>query len=238
MARILVNRAMPEAEETARDLEARGHQVILAPLRVCLPVDQPAPQGLPAALIATSRNAFAGKALPEEWYRLPLFCVGNRTAEIARAAGFGEVIAASGDAEALAALIVARMPPPASLVYLAGEPRGTTLEMRLAEVGHVMRIWERYRMKRLPTLPDSARGALAEGRCDALLHFSAESARVFFALAAEAGLEAAARRPVHACLSNAVADAARLAAGKPLRIIVAENPSADAMIASLDRIEA
>ena len=54
MARVLVTRAMPEAEETASQLRALGHEVLIAPLRSVEGVATPFPVQRPDAVIATS----------------------------------------------------------------------------------------------------------------------------------------------------------------------------------------
>ena len=233
MARVLVTRAMPEAEETASQLHALGHEVLIAPLRTVEDVPTPFPEPRPDAVIATSRNALRhGGPVPAGWRGLPLFCVGEKTAEAAREAGFSHVTPAGGDAAALQVMIAKACLPRSRLVYLAGEPRGPELETALRVAGFALETLLRYRMRDLDDLPDSARIALAEGRLDAALHFSAESARAFFKRAQSADLMAAACRLRHACLSPAVAAAARAAAGQALHVIIAEERSGRALVAA------
>lgn len=234
MAKVLVTRAMPEAEDTARDLVALGHIPILAPLRHAEAVMTPLPSQIPDGLIATSRNAFQhGPSLPPEWASVPVWCVGEKTADAARMAGFSVIFVADGDAIALARQVLAARPMPRRMLYLAGELRGDALETSLRAEGVDLDVVLRYRMKRRPALPKAARAALADSDIDAILHFSAESARAFFALAGAAGLVEAASRPWHCCLSSAVAEAVIEAAGRQLKTIIASKPTGFSLVEAI-----
>lgn len=233
MAGVLITRAAPEAEETASVLRARGHTVVLAPLRRVVSVNAAFPAE-PRPLVATSANALRAGPIPASWITGPLYCVGSHTAEAARQAGFQRVINADRDAGALAERILDEMPLGSRLVYLAGEPRGPELESRLSAAGMVVDVLLRYRMVRVAAFPETARRQLTEGTLDTALHFSAESARAFFALADTAGLSIEVRRLRHACLSMAVAEVAQRAAGVPLDLLVAGMPTQDALLATLD----
>ena len=124
---ILVTRPHPDNEATAAALRGMGHEVLLAPM---LRFEAVASGGdLDAgyhAVIVTSANALraidlAGHAV----LAVPLFAVGEHTAEAARAAGFAKVISAKGDSDALRDLLRARVKAKelkrkARLLYLAG----------------------------------------------------------------------------------------------------------------------
>jgi len=103
--RLWITRTRPAARETADRLAARGHDPVIAPLLAvrALPADSPVPDH--AALAFTSRNAVAVWAGLNPERALPVFCVGDATADAARVVGFSDVRSASGDARALAALI-------------------------------------------------------------------------------------------------------------------------------------
>lgn len=234
MARVLVTRAMPEAEETANLLRALGHEALIAPLRRVEGVPTRFPAEPPDALIATSGNALRhGLPIPADWRALRLFCVGEKTAETAREAGFAEVTPAGGDAMALLAVIRKACPPGSRLAYLAGEPRGPELEAALHAAGFALETLLRYRMRDLESFPEAARVALSGGQLDATLHFSAESARAFFKRAQSVTLMGPACRLRHACLSPAVAAAAREAAGQALDVIIAGERSSGSLVAAL-----
>lgn len=232
MARILVTRAGPDAEETGALLRAAGHVPVLAPLRRVEMIDAVLPS-LPNALVATSRNAFAGPPLPEEWRALPLFVVGDASAKAAGPAGFSAVTALGGDAAGLVLALKARMRKDTRFAYLAGEPRTAVIEEGLREAGFGVEIILRYRMTQIETFPDHAAEAIRKGEVDAVLHFSFQSARAFLDLAEAVGLTGAITRLAHLCLSDAIAALAEARLGPAAVIRVAARPDQSALIAAL-----
>ena len=106
---VLVTRPLPDGEATAASLRARGFAAMSAPMLRFEPLpfhdDEDAQYG---AVIVTSANALrgiepqlAGTAL----LKLPLFAVGEHTADAARQAGFTKVMTAKGDASTLRDLV-------------------------------------------------------------------------------------------------------------------------------------
>src|SRR4051795_105075 len=91
--RLLVTRPEPDNEHSADVLRAQGHVVLLAP---ALRVEHLAPDlgtGPWSALALTSANAaraIARHPCRAELIPLPVYVVGQRTAAIARAAGFSD----------------------------------------------------------------------------------------------------------------------------------------------------
>lgn len=213
-----------------------GFEPILAPLREFVPVCVPWPEVRPDALIATSRHAFT-PPLPEMGgvRPLPIYVVGERTGEAARAAGFADVRVGGGDASALARQIIAENKTGGNFLYLAGEPRRSELEAALSDAGLCVTSQLRYRMAPIAALPDVARRAIAASTVDAVLHFSAETAKTFCDLVSSAGLANAARNLRHFCLSPAIAAVLRQAFAQTpnLGLIVAEEPTASSLLARL-----
>src|SRR5258708_9123816 len=125
---VLVTRPLREGESPAAGLGARGLEVLLAPMLRFEPVafrdDEEARYG---AVIVTSANALRGidpHLKKSGLLKLPLFAVGEHTASAARSAGFGNVIAADGDAGSLRDLVAAsvktrELKKAATLLYLA-----------------------------------------------------------------------------------------------------------------------
>jgi uroporphyrinogen-III synthase len=110
---ILVTRPQPDNASTAAALRARGWEVLAAPMlrfeKVILSFDPDADFG---AVIVTSANALRALAdqpvadhLLQLQLQLPLFAVGDRTAQAARDLGFARVFSAEGDAAALRELL-------------------------------------------------------------------------------------------------------------------------------------
>ena len=80
--------------------------------------------------LVTSANAvraIAGHKRRDELRGLPVFTVGEHSAQDMRDAGFADVTSADGNVADLAKLVAARMKPGARFLYLAGEERSGDL---------------------------------------------------------------------------------------------------------------
>lgn len=124
--RVWVTRARPGADETAERLTGLGHDPLVAPVLEVRELSPAIDLDGVAALAFTSRNGVAAFARLSPERRLPVFTVGDATAEAARAAGFADVRSAGGDVVAIAALIGRHAPELDGVVLHAGarEPAG------------------------------------------------------------------------------------------------------------------
>jgi uroporphyrinogen-III synthase len=233
--RLLVTRPEPDAERTAAALRARGHSVVIAPLLgIELLADAAIGPGPWAAVLATSANvaqAMAGHAMHADILRLPIFAVGERTAQAMRTLGCGNVVSAGGDAGDLASSVAAHLNPPARLLYLAGEQRSGDLGGELRARGFAVETVTIYRAVTADILPPKAAAALAHG-IDGVLHFSRRSADAYVEAARAAGLLESALRPAHFCLSAQVAAPLQSAGGRIVR--VARAPAEAALLDLID----
>jgi uroporphyrinogen-III synthase len=228
---LLVTRPDSDGERTAASLRARGCDVVLAPLLRIEPVDADFGEGPWGAVVVTSANAIRAIArhprLPQ-LTGMPVFAVGRRTAEAARAAGFMQVISADGDKDDLATLVAERHRSGAALLYLAGEDRAGDLAADLLTAGFEARTQVVYRAAAVSELPAAARQALEEGRIDGVLHFSQRSAAIYVDRTKAAGLLDKALKAAHYCLSRAVAAPLVTAGANDIRI--APRPEEAALI--------
>jgi uroporphyrinogen-III synthase len=231
--RLLVTRPDPDGERTAAKLRARGCEVLVAPLlQVELLAGAALGTGPWGALVMTSANAahaIGRHPRHAELTPLPVFAVGRRTAEAARAAGFGDVTSADGDVTDLVRLIGARCRGAAApLLYLAGEDRAGDLTADLAAAGLRAAIVVVYRAVAAAYLPPSIQAALRDGLLDGVLHFSRRSAEVYLVCAQAAGVLDRALAPFHYCLSGQVAEP--LAAAGARKVRIAPRPDEAALI--------
>ena len=231
--RLLVTRPRPDAERTASQLRALGHDVVVQPLLAMEML--PAPDddvGDPAAIILTSRNgarALASWQRSAQWHSRPVFAVGSATAEAAMAAGFSDVRSAEGDGVALAGLIIDTCDPDSgTLLYAAADIRSSAMEEALDNAGFNVEIVTAYRMAAAGALDRLVAESVASGRFDGVLLYSRRSAAVFLELVAEAGLTTALRQLAVFVLSSAVAEP--LGGIDVGRLIVAEAANEDAMM--------
>lgn len=227
--RLLLTRPEPGAARTAQRLRERGHGVVSDPMLRIEPVAAPLPPGSFDAIAFTSANGVraAPAALPD----VPVFSVGGRTAEAARARGLSPVIACAGDARALADALRAALPPGARILNPAGVDRAADLPALVAPAGLEIVTWEIYRARPAGALSPDTRAALAQGRIDGALHFSARTAGALLDCVATGEVMENFGRLRHFCLSPAVA-AVLAAAG--IRSRTAPVPEEAALLALLE----
>lgn len=233
---VLVTRARDRAARTAEKLARRGHQALVSSVLDMQATGAVWPAGVVDAVLATSAPAFELLAIAPDWplpearRLLPLFLVGESTAQAARARGFEGPALVAADAQDLAAQLLAYRNPPQRTLYLAGHDRKSELETRLGTAGLALDLLEVYEARAAPYLEEEAAAALGSGALDAVLHYSRRSAEIFLALAEAEGL---ALEPVlHVAISEDAAQPLR-AAGLP-HIAVAAEPKEQAVLDVLD----
>lgn len=190
--RFLVTRPQPDCRRTAERLRAAGHCADEAPVLDC--VNTP-PERLNlsdvSALAFTSRRAitaFHGHDQVAELQALPVFTVGNATAEAARQAGYDTVFSAEGDVAALAKLILGNRDRlgPGGVLYPAAQDRAGDLEGLLTGGKLSCRTLTVYRMAMVDKLPADVVSALQANAYDGVLIYSKRTAEAFRALLAAA----------------------------------------------------
>jgi uroporphyrinogen-III synthase len=239
---VLVTRPHPDDETTASALRARGFEVLQAPMLRFEPVpfhdDADASYG---AVIVTSANALRGIAphlANSRLLRLPLFAVGERTASVARDAGFAEVISAKSDAAALRDLVLAavkskQLKKASALLYLAGADLARDLAGELGEKGFTVVTHTTYRMIPASSLPREVCDAFVANRIEAVLHYSRRSARAFLDAARFGGVEISALALPQCCISAAVASILRDAGAT--QVTAAAQADENALFEALSR---
>ncbi len=229
--RLLVTRPQPDAQRTAAILRGRGHDVTIAPL-LCIEAIAGAEidAGPWAAILITSANAaqaIATHPAGQTLRSVPVFAVGQRSAEAMRKLGFAEVNSADGGVDNLARLVIARIGPKASLLYLAGEERSGNLADDLGRSGLAVRTAVIYRAVAAAELPQAAVDVLTAG-LGGVLHYSRRSAETYLNAAQGTGFLEIALSPAHFCLSVQVAEPLARAGARVIR--VAAQPTEAALI--------
>ena len=175
---VLITRPEAEAQRMAEDIAARASNVrfVVSPLQEVLfdvaALEEIARRDVDSALIFTSRNgvrAWRGGARRA-------YCVGNATADLARAAGH-EAISADGDANDLRALIL-RDTPRQPLLHLRGAQHRGDLAADLRAAGLNAQGVEAYRQQPRPLTPQ-ALAAMAGAAPIVAPLYSPGSARLF-----------------------------------------------------------
>jgi uroporphyrinogen-III synthase len=232
--RLVLTRPQEDSERSAVALRAHGHDVLVAPLMRVETIEA-ALRPHWGAIVITSANAataIASHPVHAQIVKLPVYAVGKRSADAARAAGFTDVTTAGGDLRDLLRIIAAHRPDAAApLLYLAGEDRAGDLIGDLAMHGVAAELAVIYRAVTAPFPPDLI-VALKAGAIDGVLHFSKRSADNFVDGAAQAGVTKQALGIRHFCLSAQIA--APLKAAGAADIVVARRPDEAALLASIE----
>jgi len=228
MVRMLVTRPEPDASETAARLNALDIETVIEPLLIAETLQTTLPDAAGfAALAVTSANAL--RALRDRGdlprlLQLPLYAVGDRTAEAARDLGFAEVISARGNFDDLVALL-ARAGIGGPILYPAARQQAGDLGKALAPHGIMVITAAVYDMVPATALGETARAGLASGAIAAALFYSRRTAETFAGLTADLGNRT---RLGMLCLSEAVAEP--LVAAHFVRVSLADHPSEEAML--------
>lgn len=168
-----------------------------------------------AALAFTSRNGVAAFAALTGVRGLPVFTVGDATAEAARGAGFAEVRSAAGALGDLARLL-SEAAPGVVLVPGALEPAG---DLPALIAGCV-------EVRPLPIYEAVATGASAPAAFDAVLVHSPRAGRILAGLGPFAG---------QVCAAISEAAAAPLSGASGLDIRIASHPDEAALLQALGK---
>lgn len=224
--RILVTRAKEDAERTAQKLAALGHEALIAPVLRIVPTNDPPPVDSYDAVIVTSAHAV--EALSSQADKsIPVFAVGERTADALHAAGFTGVKTAEGDAVSLSKLIREQIQPSLTLLHVTARHHKDEPASSLRAAGFLVLTWEAYEAEAVENLSAAGVEALRSGEIGAVLHYSRRSADLFVRLVEEAGLRSALRKYPHLCLSADVATPLQAIGAATL---VADRPHEDALL--------
>jgi len=233
--RLLLTRPRADSERLAAELAGRGVASLIEPmLSIRRSRRQAPPLASVQALIFTSRNGVGAWCRLSGRRDLTVFAVGDASAEAARSAGFRRILSAAGAVRDLVPLVAAQADPGAGeLVHATGRDVAGDVAGDLAAMGFAVRTVILYRAVARTRLTERCRRALAQGRLDGVVFFSARTARIFAGLIRAQGTKKDCRPLTAYCMSRRAADAAR---ALPFhRVLAAHHPTSAAMIDLIER---
>ncbi|WP_162916276.1 uroporphyrinogen-III synthase [Cohaesibacter haloalkalitolerans] len=232
--KILVTRPEIDQQQTIRALEQRGFVAIGSAVMDIVPLPFELPNEPWQGLVITSRNALRMLA-PADLSTLVdvcLFCVGERTAVLARELGFAKVaLVAANVAELEQQLLTALAPTDGPLLYLAGRIRTGALDRTLLQQGFAVCLREVYDMVARDALSDAALAAIEAEALDGILLYSERSCQILLSLIEQAGLSDKIKNVIFYCLSPRVALPLQ---GLSYPLVVAEAPNERSLLACLE----
>lgn len=221
----LVTRPLADSQMLATKLEAEGHTVTTDPL-MTVQYLSPEIENLNQyqALIFTSPNAVnASKELIKN-LATPAYCVGNKTADVAKKVGLKNVISSHGDVKALALTIKsALVPAEGPLLYMSGSHLAGDIKTELETADFSVTRKEIYETKASDSLSNLTINMLKNNKIDYIPFYSPRSVLIFIELVKNAGYLDCLKGITVLCLSPAIEDA--LSGTKWNKIITATKPS-------------
>ena len=176
---LIVTRPEPKGAEFAAAIRREWTgplDVILSPLLEIVPLTQDHDLSGLGGVIFTSTNGVAQAGRLGVPLGLPAYCVGERTAAAASAAGFAAKTGA-GDVEQLAAMIL-RQDPTGTLAHIRGRHARGNLAERLTDAGLPCLDVIAYDQRALPLSPDAEKALQGQNPAVVPL-FSARTCTIF-----------------------------------------------------------
>ena len=219
--KLLITRPEPGAAETYDTLLEMGHEPVIEPLLVYVPTGETVDLTGVQALAATSAEGIRAFARQSRRRNLPVFTVGEATAQAARAAKFSDVRSAAGDATALSRLLANLDPQRGAVVHLAGRDVARKLSIPGLEIRRVVL----YAAEAASGFSPGVAQALSKGSFGGVLLFSPRTAQIFAKLMRSSGIKPGSL--IGYCLSSAVARGL----GGLCSTRIAERPTQDELLA-------
>ncbi len=228
-SRVLVTRSEPGASETAIRLRQAGFEPVVESLFAIAPLDVEIPNY--DALAFTSANGVRRFAMLSPRRDVPVFCVGERTAQEARSLGYRTVSSAGAEVGALANLIQRNLTTKTRLLHAGNEDTRGNLAGRMTEAGFQASFLPIFR-----AVPVEAPGPLlaahlaGDVRFDVVMIHSPRAAGIL------AGFAAGTTSHGHLAVAAISTAAAEPLSGLADRIEIAATPDGPALFSALARL--
>lgn len=232
--RVLVTRPQPDAAYTVTRLAAAGYVPLCLPVSKTTATDISLPLRKFDAVAVTSANAFrhTKPALLAPYRHLQLYAVGEKTASVAREAGFDKVYAGDGWGLHLGQYVAATESAGNEILYLTGKIRRPDFESQLAEAGIHLTVAETYDTLAVAYNEAELAEILRDGPPEVILLYSAVAARQFVRLDNQVNGAFIKGAKFIFCLSQRIA--AELPAGCITQLRISETPDEDALLRLLE----
>ena len=181
---ILITRPYDQAISFAERLEAAGYEVLIEPMLTIKATDFTPPDLHDyQALVFTSVNAVRTFARHSSQRHLPVYCVGEKTAQEAKREGYDRVYTGEGTGRALADMLEAQKQlQNRPFLHVRGEDSAFAMEAWLAQRGVAMHTLVAYQAQKARDLGDVCAEALRSGKIKVIPFFSRRTAESFLAL--------------------------------------------------------
>ena len=130
---VLVTRAMEQAKEFAAEIQSIGAVPVIQPL-LDVQYESVDLQKIkrPDAIVLTSSHSIKFRQIPALWQDIPVFCVGERTEIVARAAGAKNCISGHSGVDDILVQIRKKISAGQTILYLCGEHTSRNMKQALS----------------------------------------------------------------------------------------------------------
>lgn len=240
-AMVLITRPADDAADTACMVDALGLIPLLAPVLAVhdVAVNLPDP-ALYQAILFSSANGVRSlqrRKIGSDYLDLPVFAVGEHTAQAARQMGFKTVHAAAGTMASMTPLIREKLGDPARLLHVRGrDMREDPAHSLNPAEGWIIDGVVLYQADPVQRLDPAVVAALREGQVQAVLFYSAKSVESFVLALQRDWPDAALPGTKALCLADSVIESARRLHWA--EILVAQTPDQVGMTRLLKSVKA
>lgn len=204
--KILLTRPHKDSQATADILQTKNMSSAIQPMFEIIEHDVVISDDDYQAIIFTSRHSVTSFARQSDQRNIPVYCVGNHTAQCAADHHFETVFSADGDATDLSALIQKNLSlKNGKILRLTGYPDSDFLSAELQIIGYEIDIVQLYHPEPVATLSDITIDLLNRGKLDGVLFFSPQTAAHFYTLLTDSNLAQTCRTLKAWCISDKTA---------------------------------
>lgn len=228
--KVLITRPQEEAKVIAELVRQKGYEVVSEPFLKVVFEDIALPDlSAYAALVFTSVNGVRAFCRISKDRNLPVFTVGQNTAEAVREKGFKTIQSADGDGAALAALLSKN---PSDKPYLYGRGAHVTRDLSAEVEGVRIEEITLYHTEKIDETSEVGREVLAQGGVSHVLFFSKRTAEAFVDYIRTQELDGVLERTKALCLGAPMVQCLSVLPWE--KVIVADRPNRDGIMALLD----
>ena len=228
---LLLTRPIEASQACASFLIEKGISCEIAPMMEYIDISHEKPeQGVYNAYIFTSAQGIT--SFHGDEFDVPVFCVGNKTADTARARGYRRVYNAQGDLEALVALIKEQLNKAARMLYVRGQDVSKDIVSVLD--GYDCDEIVSYEARFVDRMPDEICHLIRNGHIWGVSFFSKRTALNFSSLAQKAQLLESLEKIKCLCISQGVVECVHAVSWGEVR--AARTPNLDGMYALINEI--
>ncbi|MDC0074317.1 uroporphyrinogen-III synthase [Alphaproteobacteria bacterium] len=233
--KILINRPIFDSINLKKILEKKGYEVIVLPIIKIIPIKFDIKKFSNISIyIFTSRNAI--RSIDDTIFNkdLPVYVVGEGTAEEAKLKNFKKIIIGKGDVFSLCKQICNDLNPKLeNILYLSGKKISFDLLNFLEKYDYNIRRQICYETRELGVFSEKTKNIFIDKEIDAIAFYSKNTAKIFNKLIINSQISDKLYDVKAFCLSKDIAS--ELNHFNRLKIYVSENPNQKSFISLLDK---